>query len=160
MWHKLAFFNNSSLIEADSCCMLYMLVYVVLFYRISRGIKDFQGTIDTMTHQLETLELSETSAQTMRPGRNHLSMYWYVFVCHVHVCFSITMAHSRNRHSKKNILCWSVVDIPRKIWVRQLGWWNSPIDEKESSHVPVTTNQPLLITINPLFIYSSTTIPL
>ena len=28
-----------------------------------------------------------------------------------------------------------------KIWLRQLGWWNSQSMEKNISHVPVTTNQ-------------------
>ena len=33
--------------------------------------------------------------------------------------------------------CWLVVDLPLwKIWVRQLGWWNSQYDGKNKSHVP------------------------
>ena len=36
-----------------------------------------------------------------------------------------------------------------KIWLRQLGWWNSQYMEKQASHVPVTTNQMIYTYINP-----------
>ena len=51
------------------------------------------------------------------------------------VDLSVTLWHCQEK-AVPPLVDWLVVHLPlRKIWVRQLGWWNSQL-EKQASHVP------------------------
>ena len=78
------------------------------------------------------------------PQRTSLTIQW----CRGEVMTEITqiIPNPSKSHVVGHIMYWLVVDLLFwKIWVRQLGWWNSQYMEKQN-HVPSHQNQCNILT--------------